>query len=148
MVDDLVLGGELVADGVLDDTVIRRMVAADRDGVEDRSKEIWQLLTLETWYRGAKPARVTGRSSQRPGLRRIGPAVTTCRRVGAGPSPPRARISASPKTCQVTKADTGLPGNPSQCALPMRPTDTGLPGLIATPLNSASPPNAMTAGFT
>ncbi|HSF87007.1 MAG TPA: asparagine synthase-related protein, partial [Acidimicrobiia bacterium] len=59
MVDDLVLGGELVADGVLDDAVIRRMIAADRDGIEDRSKEIWQLLTLETWYRGAKPARVT-----------------------------------------------------------------------------------------
>ncbi len=59
MVDDLVLGGELVGDGVLDAAVIRRMVEADRSGTEDRSKEIWQLLTLETWYRGAKPARVS-----------------------------------------------------------------------------------------
>jgi hypothetical protein len=39
----------------------------------------------------------------------------------------------------VTKADTGLPGRPSQYAFPIRPNDTGLPGLIATPLNKTSP---------
>ena len=58
MVDDLVLDGELIGDGLLDEAVVRRIVAADRAGTEDRSKEVWQLLTLETWYRGAKPARV------------------------------------------------------------------------------------------
>ncbi len=58
MVDDIVLSGELVGDGVLNGDVIARLVDADRRGAEDRSKEIWQLLTLETWYRGTKGARV------------------------------------------------------------------------------------------
>ena len=31
-----------------------RTLASDRRGIEDRSKEIWQLLTLETWFRRAR----------------------------------------------------------------------------------------------
>ncbi len=53
MVDDMLVGGQLVEAGILDGGVIKGLVAADRRGVEDRSKEIWQLLTLETWFRRA-----------------------------------------------------------------------------------------------
>lgn len=62
MVDDLLVGGELVETGVLDGSVIREIVASDRRGTEDRSKEIWQLLTLETWFRQARSAPKSGGS--------------------------------------------------------------------------------------
>jgi hypothetical protein len=31
--------------------MVRTMIDDDRRGAADRSKEIWQLLTLEVWYR-------------------------------------------------------------------------------------------------
>jgi asparagine synthase (glutamine-hydrolysing) len=66
MVDDMLLQGELVGAGILDGGVIEQLVANDRRGIEDRSKEIWQLLTLETWFRGAdSPSK---RPEQRPGI--------------------------------------------------------------------------------
>ncbi len=49
MVDDVVVNGRLVAEGFLNGAEVRRMVEADRAGREDRSKEIWQFLTLELW---------------------------------------------------------------------------------------------------
>jgi asparagine synthase (glutamine-hydrolysing) len=51
MVEDLVAGGTLVTSGLLDKQMVRAMIDADRRGLADRSKEIWQLLTLEVWYR-------------------------------------------------------------------------------------------------
>lgn len=51
MVEDLVAGGTLVTSGMVDKQVVRNMIDADRRGAADRSKEIWQLLTLEVWYR-------------------------------------------------------------------------------------------------
>jgi asparagine synthase (glutamine-hydrolysing) len=61
MVDDMLVGGELVSAGILDGGVIEDLIAVDRRGVEDKSKEIWQLLTLETWFRQAdSPARRVG----------------------------------------------------------------------------------------
>jgi asparagine synthase (glutamine-hydrolysing) len=33
---------------------LRRLIADDQAGREDRSKQIWQLLTLELWYRHAQ----------------------------------------------------------------------------------------------
>ena len=50
MVDDLLGSGRLVSEGLVDRTAVRQMIDNDRAGVEDRSKEIWQLLTLETWW--------------------------------------------------------------------------------------------------
>jgi asparagine synthase (glutamine-hydrolysing) len=32
---------------------LSRLIAEDQSGREDRSKQIWQLLTLELWYRNA-----------------------------------------------------------------------------------------------
>jgi asparagine synthase (glutamine-hydrolysing) len=51
MVEDLVGGGTLVSTGLVDKEMVRAMIDADRRGLADRSKEIWQLLTLEVWYR-------------------------------------------------------------------------------------------------
>ena len=49
MVDDLVLDGTLVRSGFLQRPALERLVAEDRAGVADRSKELWQLLTMEVW---------------------------------------------------------------------------------------------------
>ncbi len=51
LVDDVLLGGQLVDSGFLQRTAVRRLVEEDRTGREDRSKQIWQLLTLELWSR-------------------------------------------------------------------------------------------------
>ena len=51
MVEDLVAGGILVTSGLVDKQMVRTMIDDDRRGAADRSKEIWQLLTLEVWYR-------------------------------------------------------------------------------------------------
>jgi asparagine synthase (glutamine-hydrolysing) len=51
MVEDLVAGGTLVTSGLVDKQMVRTMIDEDRRGAADRSKEIWQLLTLELWYR-------------------------------------------------------------------------------------------------
>jgi asparagine synthase (glutamine-hydrolysing) len=51
MVEDLVAGGTLVTSGLVDRQMVRTMIDDDRRGAVDRSKEIWQLLTLEVWYR-------------------------------------------------------------------------------------------------
>lgn len=49
MVEDLLAHGTLVQSGFLNGQYIRHMIDEDRRGFEDRSKEIWQLLTLECW---------------------------------------------------------------------------------------------------
>jgi asparagine synthase (glutamine-hydrolysing) len=49
MVEDLLMGGHLAGSGFLNAGYLRRMVDEDRAGIADRSKEIWQLMTLESW---------------------------------------------------------------------------------------------------
>jgi asparagine synthase (glutamine-hydrolysing) len=51
MVEDLVAGGTLATSGLVDKLMVRTMIDDDRRGADDRSKEIWQLLTLEVWCR-------------------------------------------------------------------------------------------------
>ena len=50
MVEDLLVNGHLVGSGMINGRCIRTMIDVDRQGVFDRSKEIWQLLTLELWF--------------------------------------------------------------------------------------------------
>lgn len=59
LVDDVLLGGELATNGFLRGGALRSLVDDDRDGRQDRSKQIWQLLTLELWYREVRAAGVT-----------------------------------------------------------------------------------------
>ncbi len=53
MVDDLLPDGQLVRMGMIRRPAVERMIREDRAGTADRSKEIWQLLTLEEWIRQA-----------------------------------------------------------------------------------------------
>ena len=54
VVSDLLVGGELVQSGMLRRDALVSLIQEDRAGQEDRSKQIWQLLTLEVWYRHAR----------------------------------------------------------------------------------------------
>jgi asparagine synthase (glutamine-hydrolysing) len=56
LVDDLLPHGELVESGFLVDREVRRLISDDRAGRADYSKHIWQLLTLELWYRRLRDA--------------------------------------------------------------------------------------------
>ncbi len=58
MIDDSLLGGELVSAGFVDRRAVAALVEEHRSGREDRSKQIWQLLTLEVWHRQTRRAGV------------------------------------------------------------------------------------------
>jgi asparagine synthase (glutamine-hydrolysing) len=53
LVDDVLVNGELVSTGFLSRRELEHLVEEERSGREDRSKQIWQLLTLELWLRNA-----------------------------------------------------------------------------------------------
>jgi asparagine synthase (glutamine-hydrolysing) len=59
VVDEVLLGGDLMSSGWLDQNAVHRLVNEERSGREDRSKQIWQLLTLELWCQNARRAGVT-----------------------------------------------------------------------------------------
>ncbi|KHL10330.1 asparagine synthase (glutamine-hydrolysing) [Mumia flava] len=58
LVDDVLLGGELVGSGFLRRDPLDALVRDQRSGRRDTSKQIWQLLSLELWYRNARAAGV------------------------------------------------------------------------------------------
>jgi asparagine synthase (glutamine-hydrolysing) len=59
LVDDTLLRGELVGSGFLQRAAVQKLVDDERAGREDYSKQIWQLLTLETWTRHMRSLGVT-----------------------------------------------------------------------------------------
>ena len=54
LIGDVLIGGDLVQSGMIRRDALLRLVQEENDGREDRSKQIWQLLTLELWYRHAQ----------------------------------------------------------------------------------------------
>lgn len=54
VINDMLIGGELVESGMIRRDALSDLIGADQAGREDRSKQIWQLLTLELWYRNAQ----------------------------------------------------------------------------------------------
>ncbi len=58
LIDDVLLNGQLVASGFLRRPQLRQMVTDQRSGRRDQSKQLWQLLSMELWYRGALTAGV------------------------------------------------------------------------------------------
>jgi asparagine synthase (glutamine-hydrolysing) len=58
LVDDVLLDGELVGTGFLRAQALQRLVDDQRSGRRDESKQVWQLLSLELWYRNAREAGV------------------------------------------------------------------------------------------
>lgn len=61
MIDDTLVRGELVGSGFIRQEPLVRMVAEQRAGKRDWSKQLWELLTLETWYRNMRSAGVGSR---------------------------------------------------------------------------------------
>ncbi|HXY43282.1 MAG TPA: asparagine synthase (glutamine-hydrolyzing) [Acidimicrobiales bacterium] len=59
MVDEMLLSGELVSSGFLDRAALERLVSDDRSGRQDRSKQVWQLLSMELWVRNMETHGVT-----------------------------------------------------------------------------------------
>jgi asparagine synthase (glutamine-hydrolysing) len=54
VINDMLIGGELVESGMIRRDALSDLIGDDQAGREDRSKQIWQLLTLELWYRNAQ----------------------------------------------------------------------------------------------
>ncbi|MGB6456289.1 MAG: asparagine synthase (glutamine-hydrolyzing) [Streptosporangiaceae bacterium] len=60
VINDVLVAGELVSSGMIRRGGLMQLIEDDRAGREDRSKQIWQLLTLELWYRNAQAQGVAG----------------------------------------------------------------------------------------
>jgi len=58
-VDEVLVQGDLVSSGWIDRGALMRLIDQDRKGQADRSKEIWQLMTLELWCENAKKSGVS-----------------------------------------------------------------------------------------
>jgi asparagine synthase (glutamine-hydrolysing) len=54
LIGDVLVGGELVSSGMIRREALTQLIADDHAGHQDRSKQIWQLLSLEMWYRNAQ----------------------------------------------------------------------------------------------
>jgi asparagine synthase (glutamine-hydrolysing) len=54
IIRDVLVGGELVTSGMIRRDALMQLISDEQAGREDRSKQIWQLLTLEQWYRNAQ----------------------------------------------------------------------------------------------
>jgi asparagine synthase (glutamine-hydrolysing) len=59
LIDDVLLDGRLVSSGFLRLPPLRQMVADQRSGRRDQSKQLWQLLSMELWYGSVTAAGVT-----------------------------------------------------------------------------------------
>ena len=59
-VDDVLVDGDLVGSGFLRRAPLVGLVEDQRAGRRDQSKQIWQLLTLELWYRHMRSLGVGG----------------------------------------------------------------------------------------
>ena len=58
LIDDVLVGGELTQLGMLRRDQVRRLIADEQAGREDYAKQIWQLLSMELWYRQVRAAGV------------------------------------------------------------------------------------------
>ena len=54
VINDTLVGGDLVELGVIRAGPLRRLIQDEQAGREDHAKQIWQLLTLELWYRNMR----------------------------------------------------------------------------------------------
>ena len=58
LIGDVLVSGELVQAGMLRRAPLLAMIADERAGREDNAKQIWQLLSMELWYRQVRAAGV------------------------------------------------------------------------------------------
>ena len=60
LIRDVLVEGEIVGSGMIRREALQRLIQDEHAGREDRSKQIWQLLTLELWYRHVRSLGVAG----------------------------------------------------------------------------------------
>jgi asparagine synthase (glutamine-hydrolysing) len=60
VINDVLVRGELVGSGMIRAGALDRLIADERAGHQDNAKQIWQLLSLELWYRNARSMGVAG----------------------------------------------------------------------------------------
>ena len=60
VIRDVLVGGELEGSGMIRGQAVSRLIEDDQAGREDHAKEIWQLLTLELWYRHVRAMGAAG----------------------------------------------------------------------------------------
>ena len=60
VIQDVLVGGELAESGIIRREALQRLIRDEHAGREDRSKQLWQLLTLELWHRNARSIGVAG----------------------------------------------------------------------------------------
>jgi asparagine synthase (glutamine-hydrolysing) len=58
LIGDTLVGGELVQLGMLRKESLLRLINDEQAGREDNAKQIWQLLSMELWYRQVRAAGV------------------------------------------------------------------------------------------
>jgi asparagine synthase (glutamine-hydrolysing) len=58
VINDVLVRGELAGSGMIRAAALDRLIADERAGREDNAKQIWQLLTMELWYRNVRSAGV------------------------------------------------------------------------------------------
>jgi asparagine synthase (glutamine-hydrolysing) len=58
LIGDVLVGGELVQLGLLRKEPLLALIAGEQAGREDNAKQIWQLLSMELWYRQVRAAGV------------------------------------------------------------------------------------------
>jgi asparagine synthase (glutamine-hydrolysing) len=54
LINDVLVGGELTGAGLIRSGPLKRLIDDEQAGREDRAKQIWQLLTMELWYRNMR----------------------------------------------------------------------------------------------
>ena len=54
VINDVLVRGELAGSGMIRAGALDRLIQDERAGREDNAKQIWQLLSLELWYRNAR----------------------------------------------------------------------------------------------
>jgi asparagine synthase (glutamine-hydrolysing) len=58
LIGDVLVNGELTQAGMLRKQAVQRLIADEQAGREDYAKQIWQLLSMELWYRQVRAAGV------------------------------------------------------------------------------------------
>ena len=59
VINDVLVHGELTGTGMIRPAALNRLIQDERAGRQDNAKQIWQLLTMELWYRNARSMGVT-----------------------------------------------------------------------------------------
>lgn len=76
MIDDRLPDGALVANGYVTRERVLELIAEDRRGSHDRSKELWQMLTLEEWMDSVDSSLSTAAQAASSAHDRPGKAIT------------------------------------------------------------------------